>query len=63
MKMEFDKLPRSLQKLINERMDGSPKGEAIEFSNHPEIIPSGKGIKQIIINPPVRHENKASLER
>lgn len=55
MKLEFEKLPRSLQKLINERMNGSPKEGAIEFSNHPEIITGGKSIKQIVINP-VKHE-------
>ena len=55
MKLEFEKLPRNLQKLINERMDGgSRKGTAIEFNCHPEIIPGGKGIKQLVFNP-VRH--------
>jgi hypothetical protein len=43
-------------------MDGSPKGAGIEFSNHPEMIPGGKSIKQIVINP-VRHENPASPDR
>jgi hypothetical protein len=62
LKLEFEKLPRSLQKLINERMDGSPKGTAIELNNHHEIIPGGKGIKQIVFNP-VRQEAQAGPDR
>lgn len=51
LKQEFEKLPRSLLKIIQERIDGSPKGNAMQFNDHLDVTGGGKALKQIVINP------------